>query len=69
MTSLPYTAHDYITMTSLLYLVTNEAVGPCLRLEVPHHETGVHGACSQLLHVGVEGHAGYRISVALEVTL
>lgn len=47
--------------------MSNKSVCPCLRLEVPHHKARVHGTCSQLLHVGIEGDAGHCISVAFEV--
>ncbi len=49
--------------------MTNESIGPGLWLEVPDHETRVHGAGSQLLHVRVEGYTGDCVSVALKVTL
>ncbi len=50
------------------YLVSYKTVGPSLWFEMPHHEASVHGACSKLLHVRVETHAGYSVSVAFEVT-
>lgn len=51
------------------YLVSDKAISSCLRLEVPNHEARVHGARDQLLHVGIERHTGYSVSVSLEMPL
>lgn len=36
---------------------------------MPDHQASIHGASSQLLHVGIEGDTRYSVSVSLEVTL
>ena len=49
--------------------MSNEPVRSGLWLEVPDHDARVHGACSELLHVWVEGDTGHGVSVALKVSL
>jgi hypothetical protein len=49
--------------------MSHEAVSSGLRLEVPYHQTGVHGASGKLLHVGAERYTGNCVPVALEMAL
>ena len=70
-TSSLFISHATVTISYpySIYLVSNKSVGPGLRLEVPDHEAGVHGAGGELLHVRVEGDAGHSVSMTLEVSL
>lgn len=48
------------------YLVICESEGTQLRFEVPNHETAILRSRNELLHVGIEGNAVYRILVSAE---
>ena len=54
------------SLSHTTHLVAREAVGAQLRLEVPDHDCLVEPARDELLHVGVEHHAGDGILVPAE---